>query len=240
MNIFLKTLLIIILLTGLAGSVSYRYGSGNLKNQTDQLIKKLGLNKFIASKSGNKRERNDFEVMSKSETFYSYKDEKGSEYFVDKPNQIPEKYRKNAQKINSDQIGENLEIMSRSESNKAIALIEKKPPPDQFKGADHKIFIYTYKGNAEFNETKAYFEKFNMPFKVFDVVENPKYAAEVKTKLGLDINKKYVLNFPIIEIDGQMIERIINSIDKAGNPVSTSLNTAKINKMFGIRSTYEE
>lgn len=237
---FLKVLFLLFLLALLAAVLIYQHGSKDLQRQCLEYLARAGMGDMVETLTGRKTAKGpQDEIMSKSENFYMWKDENGNENFVDSMEQVPPQYRKTVQKISSEKIGGSLALMSREEEGKMLKNIEKRPPPEHLKMADHKIFIYSYEGNTELGETKAYFDLYNMPYTVLDVVKNPEYASQLKMKLGLDLNQKYQLNLPIVEIDGQMIERIIDATDKKGKVTKTSLNRAKINKIFGLRSSYE-
>ena len=236
----LKVLFLIVLFLALAGVLFYQYGPEDSKKQVIAKLSEFGLSSVASTLSGKKAEGPKDELMTKKEDFYVWKDDKGCEHYEDSLASVPAEYRNKVKTLSSDKMDGSVEIMTKVEQGKILRKIESRPPPEQMKGAEHKIFIYSFQGDGDLGETKDYFEKFNMPYTILDVIANPEYAAQLKMKLGLDINKKYSnINFPVVEIDGQIIERIVEETDKNGKVTKTSLNTAKINKIFGLRSTFE-
>jgi hypothetical protein len=239
MRIFQIILLLLIIAVG-ALYAGYRYGPESIQNSFESVFESLGIDRWMKSISGQPAEPPKDELMLKSETFYIWKDLEGNDHYVTSLEDIPPQFRENVRRIDSTNIPAQFELMDEKQQADMLNKMQHAPVPEQFKDAQHKILIYTYEGNKELDETIAYFDKFNMPYELRDVVKDPKNAVELKLKLGLDLNKKYDnINFPVIEIDGQIIERIVNGTDKKGKVTSTSLNTAKINKIFGLRSTYE-
>lgn len=230
-------ILLILILSVLA---LYMYGPDSLKQSLNQAVLALNLEPFVEKVTGNKIQQMPVdEVMTTNQTFYTWKDRDGVEHYADSLEQVPPEFRSKVQKVNSDKIGGSLELMSKEEEGAMLKKMEKSPPPEHLKTLNYQILIYTYQGNEEFGETKSYFDMYNMPYKVLDVVANPEYASQLKIKMGLDINQKYQMALPIIEINGELIQRVILSRDKQGHPVRTALDKEKINKIFGLRSTFE-
>ena len=236
----LKILVLILLLLALSAVALYRYGPEPVKDQLNQAVSALHLESYLEMATGKKIPKKALnEVMTASQTFYSWKDRDGVEHFADSLDQVPPEARSRVQKVSSDKIGGSLELMTKAEEGAMLKKMQKTPPPEHLKALNFQIQIYTYEGNEELGETKSYFDMYNMPYKILDVVANPEYASQLKIKMGLDINQKYQLALPIIEINGELIQRVILSKDKNGNPVRTALDKDKINKIFGLRSTYE-
>jgi hypothetical protein len=179
--------------------------------------------------------------MLKEDAFYIYKDHKGVEHFVSSLKDIPEKYRDQpSNKLLSTELNDDFTILTKEEEGSMLAKLQVAPVPEQLKNTKHKVFIYTFDGDLHQEETKKYFNKFHVPYKILDV-KNPEYASELKLKLGLDPHKKYTdLLFPIVEINEQMIERVADETDAYGNVVKHSLNMSKINKILGLRASYEK
>lgn len=187
-------------------------------------------------------------LVTDKEIYYIWKDDQGQEHIVDKIEKIPESFRCSVTKVDTEKLNSNLKLLTTAEEGQLLNQVQGKPQPAQFKDAEHQILIYSYGEKtkiqdaiaANLNETKAYFQKFNMPYRILDVATHPEYAAELKIKLALDPNKQYDnINFPVIEIDGTIIERIVEESDSHGKATKTALNTAKINKIFGLRATFE-
>jgi hypothetical protein len=178
--------------------------------------------------------------MLKKDTFYTYKDDKGTEHVVSAREDIPEKYRnQSTNTLLSTELNDAFKIMTKEEEAGMLAKLQGAPVPEQLKDAKHKVFIYTFDGDPYREDTKNYFNKFHVPYKILDV-KNPEFASELKLKLGLDPNKKYAdLLFPIVEINGQLVERVVDQIDSQGTVTEHSLNMQKINKMLGLRASYE-
>lgn len=182
------------------------------------------------------------EWMLKEDVFYSYKDSKGTEHFVSSREDVPEQYRDQRESpILSTDLGGQFKIMTKEEEGGMLNKLQGAPLPEHLKNTQHEIFIYTFDKDPHLADTKAYFSEFHLPYKILDVLKNMEYASQLKMKLGLDQNLKYNdLLFPILEIDGQMIERVVDQIDSKGRVIEHSLNKPKINKIFGLRATYEE
>lgn len=236
----LKITALMLLLLILSVTVLYLYGPDSVKQPLDEALLALNLNSYVEKATGKKIQKicRD-EVMTINQTFYIWKDRDGIEHYADSLEQVPAEYRSLMQKVSSDKIGGSLELMSKEEEGDMLKKMEKKPQPEHLKTLNYQIMIYTYQGNEELPETKSYFDMYNMPYTLLDVVANPEYASQLKIKMGLDINQKYQLALPVIEINGELIPRVILSRDKHGNPVRTELNKEKINKIFGLRSTFE-
>lgn len=220
-------------------SLVYRFGSDDLKRQltSSSFVKDL-LELLPILKDDSKE--NSFEVMTKKEDFYTWIDEDGNEHYVSDIESVPYGYRHQVKKISNQSMGGQLDFMSQKEQADMLNEMQDAPPPEQLKTSDHKIYIYTYEGDSYLNEATSYFDKYRMKYTLYDVVKNREYAVQLKLKLGLDINKVYdSINFPVIEINGVIIERIILETADDGKVVKTSLNTEKINKQFGLRSTFE-
>lgn len=236
----LKIIILMLLLLVLSAIALYRYGPEPVKDKLDQAVLALKLEPFVEKAIGKKiQKKSENEVMTTNQTFYTWKDRDGVEHYADSLNQVPPEARSRVQKVSSDKIGGSLELMTKAEEGAMLKKIEKTPPPEHLKTLNYQIQIYTYEGNEELGETKSYFDMYNMPYKILDVVANPEHASQLKIKMGLDINQKYHLALPIIEINGELIQRIILSKDKHGDPVRTALDKEKINKIFGLRSNYE-
>ena len=236
----LKIIILLLLLAVLTVGGLYQYGPESIKQEFDKGILALNLQSYVEKALGRKIQKKSLdEVMTKNQTFYTWKDIDGGEHYADSLEQVPPEARSKVQKINSDKIGGSLELMSKEEEGAMLKKIEKNPPPEHLKTLNYQIMIYTYQGNEELPETKSYFDMYNMPYTLLDVVANPEYASQLKIKMGLDINQKYQLPLPVIEINGELIPRIILSKDKQGNPVRTAMDKEKINKIFGLRSTFE-
>jgi hypothetical protein len=218
----------------------YKYGPQPVKTQLSLFFSQMGIEEWVAKITGEKIIPQEDELLIKTDVFYYWKDIEGNEHYASTLNEVPVQYREQMKTINSNEIGGNIKIMNKQEEADFLNKNQEKPLPVQFKNASFQILIYSYSNDPCLPETKAYFEKFNLPYKVNDVITNPEFASELKVKLGLDINKKYDnINFPVIEINGQIIERNIDSTDEKGRVKATSLNTAKINKILGLRATFE-
>ena len=236
----LKIIILLLLLAVLTVGGLYLYGPESIKQVFDKGILALNLQSYVEKALGRKIQKKSLdEVMTTHQTFYTWKDMDGVEHYADSLEQVPPEARSKVQKINSDKIGGSLALMSKEEEGAMLKKIEKNPPPEHLKTLNYQIMIYTYQGNEELSETKSYFDMYNMPYTLLDVVANPEYASQLKIKMGLDINQKYQLPLPVIEINGELIPRIILSKDKLGNPVRTAMDKEKINKIFGLRSTFE-
>lgn len=236
----LKLIILLLFLSVLSVFGLYLYGPESIKQELDKGILALNLESYAEKALGRKIQKRSLdEVMTKNQTFYTWKDMDGGEHYADSLKQVPPEARSKVQKVDSDKIGGSLELMSKEEEGAMLKRIEKTPPPEHLKTLNYQILIYTYQGNEELSETKNYFDMYNMPYTLLDVVANPEYASQLKIKMGLDINQKYQLPFPVIEINGELIPRIVLSKDKQGNPVRTAMDKEKINKIFGLRSTFE-
>ena len=236
----LKITVLLLLLSVISVGSLYLYGPDSIKQELDRGILALNLESYVEKATGRKIQKiSRDEVLTPNQTFYTWKDLDGVEHYADSLEQVPAESRSKVQKVNSDKIGGSLELMSKEEEGTMLKKMEKKPQPEHLKTLNYQIMIYTYQGNEELSETKSYFDMYNMPYTLLDVVANPEYASQLKIKMGLDINQKYQLALPVIEINGELIPRVILSKDKQGNPVRTALDKEKINKIFGLRSTFE-
>ena len=231
-----KVVVLLAVLMMLALPAAYLYGPPEIKEKTNAYWEQI----LTFGKKTVKVPLSD-ELMLKEDNFYVYKDLEGSEHFVSTREDVPEQYRDQARKVVSTDLGGQFKLMSKEEEGAMLNKVQGAPLPEQLKNAQHEILVYTFDGDEHLQETKEYFVKFNMPYKVLDVMKNPEYASQLKLKLGLDVNKRYDnLLFPVLEIDGQMVERVVDQTDSKGNVVSHSLNTPKINKIFGLRAAFEE
>ena len=236
----LKITVAVLLLLILSVVVLYMYGPESVKQKLDSAVVALNLQSLMKKISGkNFHKTSENELLTDNQTFYVWKDRDGVEHYADTLAQVPPEWRSKVQKLNSEEIEGNLELMTKEEEGAMLQKIEKVPPPEHLKALNHQIFIYTYQGNEELGETTKYFDTYHLPYKTLDVVANPEYASQLKIKMGLDINQKYQLALPVIEINGELIQRLILTKDKNGNPVTTGLDKDKLNKIFGLRSTFE-
>ncbi|EKD28007.1 MAG: hypothetical protein ACD_79C00466G0005 [uncultured bacterium] len=237
--IAISFLIVILIFTAIP--LLYMFGPEPAKNIAEQYLKTLKLlpyaKKYLKTSSSDKKNT----LMINNEKFIVWKDLKGNEHFVTSMDDVPEQFRHTVTEIQSDDLNTNFDLMTPEEEGKLINKFSGAPPPENIKNAQHQIIIYTYKANEELNnETTGYFDKFNLKYRILYVEESKENAIQLKSKLGLDLNQTYSnINYPVIEIDGELIERIVDAKDKNGNVIKTSLDTSAINKIFGLRATFE-
>ncbi|MBN2145280.1 MAG: hypothetical protein JW774_11715 [Candidatus Aureabacteria bacterium] len=239
MKAFKILFFLLILLIGAVLSL-YKYGPPDVKKEIRFYFEKMGIDEKIAELLGEKKIPKEDELLIKTDYFYFWKDLEGNEHYVTSLSEVPLQYREQVKSIDSNEMGGTLKIMDKKQEAEFLNEAQGKPIPTQLKNASFQIFIYSFKNDPYLAETKEHFDKYNLPYSVFDVIESPEHAAELKVKLGLDINKKYDnINLPVVEINGEIVERCIDGTDENGRVKSTSLNTVKINKILGLRATFE-
>ena len=186
-----------------------------------------------------KRLLTESELLTRQENFYAWRDAGGTENFATRLEDVPEAYRDQVKKTSARDLGGELRLMDAKEEGLLMNALSAPPVPTQMQHASHEIFVYTYEGNQELQDTLDYLDTFHVPYVIRDVVKEPEFATELKLKLGLELNRKYTLLLPIISIDGELIERIVVETDDNGAVRETALNDRKIKKLFGLRETFE-